>query len=95
MLKVYDACNNCILHILRMFKIRLNAFHFGNTVARNMHTALVTTLQTADKLLSENLIWNLRAILQNTFQDASQNWKKRWKQCIKGGVEYFEGEKFD
>ena len=50
--EVYDVCRNCILYILRMFKIRLNAFHFGNTVGENMHTALVTTLEAADKRLS-------------------------------------------
>jgi hypothetical protein len=35
-----------------MFKIRLNAFHFGNTVGQNMQTALVTSLEAADKRLS-------------------------------------------
>jgi len=35
-----------------MFKIRLNAFHFGNTVGQNMQKALVTTLEAADKRLS-------------------------------------------
>jgi hypothetical protein len=35
-----------------MIKIRLNDFHFGNTVGQNMQTALVTTLEAADKLLS-------------------------------------------
>jgi hypothetical protein len=33
--------------MLRMFKIRLNAFHFGNTVGQDMQTALVTTLEAA------------------------------------------------
>jgi len=50
--KVYDVCHNCILYILRMFKSRLNAFHFGNTVGQNMQTASVTTLEAADKHLS-------------------------------------------
>ena len=45
--------------------------------------------------IEENSIWDLRIILQNTFQDALQNWKKRWKQSIKSGGEYFEGDKFD
>jgi hypothetical protein len=49
--KVY-VCHNYILYILRMFKIRLNEFHFGNTVGQNMQTALVTTLEAVDKLLS-------------------------------------------
>jgi hypothetical protein len=39
--------------------------------------------------IEENLIWDLCAIPQNTFQ----NWKKRWEWCIKGGEEYFEGDK--
>ena len=45
--------------------------------------------------IEENSIRDLRIILQNTFQDALQNWKKRWKQSIKSGGEYFEGDKFD
>jgi transposase len=39
--------------------------------------------------------WDLRAIPQNKFQDAFQNWKKRWERCIKSGGECFEGDKFD
>jgi len=38
---------------------------------------------------------DLHAIPQNKFQDAFQNWKKRWEWCIKSGGEYFEGDKFD
>jgi len=45
--------------------------------------------------IEENSIWDLRAIPQNTFQDAFQNWKKRWEPCIKSGGECFEGDKFD
>ena len=45
--------------------------------------------------IEENSIWDLCAISQNTFQDAFQNWKKRWERCIKSGGEYFEGDKFD
>jgi len=45
--------------------------------------------------IGENLIWDLRAIPRNTFQDAFQNWKKLWEWCIKSGGEYFEGDKFD
>ena len=41
--------------------------------------------------IEENSIRDLRAIMQNTFQ----NWKKRWAWCIKSGGEYFEGDKFD
>jgi transposase len=50
--------------------------------------------QTVEKI-EENSIQDLRAIVQNTFQDAFQNWKKRWERCIKSGREYFEGDKFD
>ena len=32
---------------------------------------------------------------QNTFQDAFQNWKKRWARCIMSVGEYCEGDKFD
>ena len=42
----------------------------------------------------ENSIRDLRAIPQNTFQDAFQNWKKRLERCVKSGGEYFEGNKF-
>jgi transposase len=45
--------------------------------------------------IEENSIWDLRAIPQNTFQDAFQNWKKSWERCIKSRAEYFEGDKFD
>jgi hypothetical protein len=41
--------------------------------------------------IGENLLWDLRAIPQNTFQ----NWKNRWEQCIKSGGEYFEEDKYD
>ena len=35
--------------------------------------------------IEENSIRDPRAIPQNTFQDAFQNWKKRWARCIKRG----------
>jgi hypothetical protein len=35
--------------------------------------------------IEENSLWDLRAIPQNTFQDAFQNWKKRWVRCITSG----------
>ena len=44
--------------------------------------------------IEKNSIRDLRAIPQNTFQYAFQNWKKRWARCIKSGWEYFEGDKF-
>jgi transposase len=45
--------------------------------------------------IEENSTRDLRAIPQNKFQDAFQNWKKRWERCIKSGGEYFERDKFD
>jgi hypothetical protein len=42
--------------------------------------------------LEENSLLDLRAIPQDAFQDAFQNWKKR-KWCIDSGGEYFEGDK--
>ena len=50
--------------------------------------------QTVEEI-KENSIRDLRAIPQNTFQDAFQNWKKRLERCIKSGGEYFEGDSFD
>ena len=43
--------------------------------------------QTTEEM-KENLLQDLSAIPQNTFQDAFQNRKKRWEQCInsRGGV---------
>ena len=41
-------------------------------------------IQTVEEI-EENSIRELRVIPQNTFQDAFQNWKKRWKRCIKSG----------
>jgi hypothetical protein len=43
--------------------------------------------------IEENSLWDLHTIPQNVFQDAFQNWKKRWKRCIDSGGEYFEGGK--
>ena len=50
--------------------------------------------QTVDEI-EENSMPDLRAVPQNTFQDALQKWKIRWERCIKNGAEYFEGGKFD
>jgi len=41
--------------------------------------------QTVEEI-EENSVRDLRAIPQNTFQDAFQNWEKRWERCIKRGV---------
>jgi hypothetical protein len=45
--------------------------------------------------IEENLLWDLYAIPQNTFQDAFQNWKKGLELCINSGGECFEGDKSD
>jgi len=50
--------------------------------------------QTVEEI-EESSIRDFRAIPQNTFQDAVQDWKKRLERCIKSGGEYFEGDKFD
>jgi hypothetical protein len=50
--------------------------------------------QTVEEI-KENSLQDLRAIPQNTFQDAFQNWKKRWEWCINSRGEYFEGDKSD
>jgi len=42
-----------------------------------------------------NSLQDLRAIPQNTFQDAFQHWKKRWEWCINSRGEYFEEDKSD
>jgi hypothetical protein len=34
----------------------------------------------------------LCAIKQNAFQEAFQNWKKRWKCAVASGRDYFKGE---
>ena len=49
--------------------------------------------QTVEEI-EENWIRDLRAIPQNTFQEAFQNWKKYWARCIKSGGKCFEGDKF-
>jgi predicted RNase H-like HicB family nuclease len=45
--------------------------------------------------MKENSLQDLRAIPQNTFKDAFQNWKKRWERCINSRGEYSEGDKSD
>jgi transposase len=50
--------------------------------------------QTVEEI-KENSLQDLRAIPQNTFQDAFQNWEKRWERCNNSRGEYFEGDKSD
>jgi hypothetical protein len=45
--------------------------------------------------IQENALRELRAITEGVFQEAFQQWKKRWEQCIAsvwGGGGCFEGE---
>jgi hypothetical protein len=35
--------------------------------------------------IKENSVLDFGAILQNTFQDTFQNWKKHWEWCINSG----------
>ena len=48
--------------------------------------------QTVEEI-KDNSLQDLRTIPQNTFQDAFQNWKKRWERCINSRGECFEGDK--
>jgi hypothetical protein len=40
---------------------------------------------------SGNVIRELRAIRESMFQEAFQQWKKRWERCIASRGDYFEG----
>jgi hypothetical protein len=42
--------------------------------------------------IQEYAIRELRAVTESAFQDAFQQWKKRWEQCIAGTADYFEGD---
>jgi len=42
--------------------------------------------------IQENVIRELRAIKESVFQEAFQQWKKRWEQRIAIRVDYFEGD---
>jgi arsenate reductase-like glutaredoxin family protein len=41
--------------------------------------------------IQENAISELRAITEGAFQEAFQQWKKRWEKCIASRGDYFEG----
>ena len=43
--------------------------------------------------IQENAIRELRAITERAFQEAFQQWKKRWEQCIASRGDYFKGDK--
>jgi hypothetical protein len=42
--------------------------------------------------IQENAIRELRAIIASAFQEAFQQWKKRWERCIASIGDYFEGD---
>jgi hypothetical protein len=42
--------------------------------------------------IQENAITELRALTESAFQEAFQQWKKRWKLCIASRGDYFEGD---
>jgi len=41
--------------------------------------------------IQENATREPRAITENAFQEAFQQWKKRWERCIANSRYYFEG----
>jgi len=41
--------------------------------------------------IQENVIRELRAVIESVFQEAFQQWKKRWERCIASRGDYFEG----
>jgi ABC-type polar amino acid transport system ATPase subunit len=42
--------------------------------------------------IHENAIRELRTITESAFQEAFQQWKKRWERCIASRGDYFEGD---
>jgi hypothetical protein len=42
--------------------------------------------------IQENAIRELRAITETAFQEAFQQWKKRWERCIASRGDHFEGD---
>jgi transposase len=42
--------------------------------------------------IQENVIRKLRAITESAFQEAFQQWRKHWEQCITSRRDYFEGD---
>jgi hypothetical protein len=42
--------------------------------------------------IQENAIRRLRAITDSAFQEAFQQWKKRWERCFASRWDYFEGD---
>jgi transposase len=44
------------------------------------------------KEIQENATGELRAITESAFQEAFQQWEKRWERCIASRGDYFEGD---
>jgi hypothetical protein len=44
------------------------------------------------KEIQENATRELRAITESVFQEAFQQWQKRWERCIASTGAYFEGD---
>jgi hypothetical protein len=42
--------------------------------------------------IQKNATTELRAITESAFQEAFQQWKKRWERCIASRGDYFEGD---
>jgi hypothetical protein len=42
--------------------------------------------------IQENAIGELRTITESAFQEALQQWTKRWEWCIASRGDYFEGK---
>jgi hypothetical protein len=49
------------------------------------------SFQTIEEI-QKNAIRKLRAIVESGFQEALQQWKKRWERCIASRGDYFEGD---
>jgi len=47
--------------------------------------------QTTEEI-QENAKRELRAITESAFQEAFQQWKKRWERCIASRGDYFQGD---
>jgi hypothetical protein len=41
--------------------------------------------------LKMRIFWKMRSITESAFQEAYQQWKKRWERCIASRGDYFEG----
>jgi hypothetical protein len=55
-----------------------------------VHKLFVGLIRQAE--IQENAIRELRAITESAFQEAFQQWKKRWERCIASRGDYFEGD---